>query len=72
VEGAALLLQHLQLNAESASEDVRYNCDKMAQRLGYLALAIDLAGAYISSDSTSEQVLSQYLADFNRHRDELL
>ena len=45
-EGAALLLQHLQLDAELASEDIRQNRDKVARRLGYLVLAIDLAGAY--------------------------
>ncbi|KAK0631939.1 hypothetical protein B0T14DRAFT_559678 [Immersiella caudata] len=72
VEGVALLLQHLQLGAESASELIRQDCDKIAQRLGYLALAIDLAGAYIGNGSAPEHALSQYLADYDRHRDELL
>ncbi|KAK4164656.1 putative kinesin light chain, partial [Cladorrhinum sp. PSN259] len=72
VEGVALLLQHLQLSAESASEAIRCDCDKIAQRLGYLALAIDLAGAHISNDSAPKRALSQYLADYDRHRDELL
>ena len=72
VEGAALLLQHLQLDATSASEAIRQNCHKVAQQLGCLALAIDLAGAYISNDSAPEQALSDYLADYSRHRDEFL
>ncbi|KAK0734715.1 P-loop containing nucleoside triphosphate hydrolase protein [Lasiosphaeria miniovina] len=72
VEGVALLLQHLQPSVESASEGIRRDCGKIAQRLGYLALAIDLAGAYISNDSAPEHALSQYLADYDRHRDELL
>ncbi|KAM7210534.1 hypothetical protein V8F06_014090, partial [Rhypophila decipiens] len=76
-EGVALLLQHVHLSSESASEEVRHDCDKVAERLGYLALAIDLAGAYIGSDSGSEhsapeRALSAYLADYDRHRDELL
>ncbi len=50
-EGAALLLRHLQLDAESASEDIRHGCCKVAQKLGYLALAIDLAGAYIANNN---------------------
>src|SRR3569833_3118521 len=72
LEGVALLLQPQRLDAKSAPEDIRQNCDKVAQRLGYLALAIDLAGAYISSDSAPEQALSQYLEDYDRHRDDLL
>ncbi|KAK3324839.1 P-loop containing nucleoside triphosphate hydrolase protein [Apodospora peruviana] len=72
VEGVALLLKHLQLKTESALEEIQRNCDKIAQRLGYLALAIDLAGAYIGNDSTPKHALSQYLADYDRHRDELL
>ncbi len=72
-EGAALLLRHLQLDAESASEDVRHGCYKVAQKLGYLALAIDLAGAYIANNNPMpERALSQYLTDYERHRDELL
>ncbi|KAK3328706.1 hypothetical protein B0H66DRAFT_596327 [Apodospora peruviana] len=72
VEGVALLLKHLQLKTESALEEIQRNCDKIAQRLGYLALAIDLAGAYIGNDSTPKHALSQYLADYDRHCDELL
>ncbi|KAK3359535.1 hypothetical protein B0T25DRAFT_101496 [Lasiosphaeria hispida] len=72
VEGVALLLQHMQFGAESASEGIRHHCGKIAQRLGYLALAIDLAGAYIGNDFAPGQALSRYLADYDRHRDELL
>ncbi|KAK3357792.1 hypothetical protein B0T25DRAFT_499359 [Lasiosphaeria hispida] len=72
VEGRALLLQHLQLDERSASESIKHGCDEVANKLGYLALAIDLAGAYIGNDSPSEQALLKYLADYDRHRDELL
>lgn len=43
----------------------------MAQSLGYLALAIDLAGADIGNDSTPEQALSLSLAEYDRNRGEL-
>ncbi len=72
VEGAALLLRHLGLDAESASEDIRRGCEEVADNLGHLALAIELAGAYIGSDRTPRQALTRYLVDYNRHRDELL
>ncbi|KAI0399616.1 hypothetical protein F4802DRAFT_29064 [Xylaria palmicola] len=71
-EGTTLLLHHLRLDAETASETTRSRCDDVAQKLGYLALAIELAGAYIGNDPTPEQALSQYLADYDGHRDELL
>ncbi|KAK3937548.1 hypothetical protein QBC46DRAFT_460804 [Diplogelasinospora grovesii] len=72
LEGTTLLLQHLDYDPDSVSEEVRTSCNKVAHKLGYLALAIDLAGAYISNNRAPEQALTQYLEDFNRHRDELL
>ncbi|KAK3937341.1 putative kinesin light chain [Diplogelasinospora grovesii] len=72
LEGTTLLLQHLGCDPDSVSEEVRTSCSEVAQQLGYLALAIDLAGAYIGNDAVPEQALTQYLKDFKRHRDELL
>ncbi|KAK3361036.1 hypothetical protein B0T24DRAFT_671680 [Lasiosphaeria ovina] len=72
LEGAGLLFQHLGLDAESASEGIQEGCNRVAEKLGYLALAIDLAGAYIAENSPTEQALRQYLADYDRHRHELL
>lgn len=43
VEGVALLFQYLQLGVELASEGIRRDCDKIAQRLGYLALGLGLS-----------------------------
>jgi len=71
-EGTALLLRHLALDVKSASKKVQVRCGEVAQQLGYLALAIDLAGAYIGNDQAPEAALIQYLADYNLHRDELL
>lgn len=72
VEGAALLLRYLGLDVESASEDIRRSCNQVAQNLRHLALAIEIAGAYIGSDPAPGQALTQYLVDYNRHRNELL
>jgi hypothetical protein len=44
-------------------------------RLGYLVLAVDLAGDYIANDwdfATSADALDQYIKDFESHQDELL
>ncbi|KAK3898990.1 hypothetical protein C8A05DRAFT_37396, partial [Staphylotrichum tortipilum] len=71
-EGAALLLRHMRLDIESASEDIRRGCDEVAYNLGYLALAIELAGAYIGSDPAPRRALTRYLEDYEWHRDELL
>ncbi|KZL80862.1 alpha beta-hydrolase [Colletotrichum incanum] len=72
VEGVTLLLKHLCLDADSAPKGVQRSCNEVAQRLGCLALAIDLAGAYIGSDATPQDALSQYLTDYDRHYNELL
>ncbi|KAJ4298025.1 hypothetical protein N0V90_005924 [Kalmusia sp. IMI 367209] len=50
LEAKTLLLKHLKLDVDVAIEDVLEGCDKIARELGYLALAIDLAGAYISNN----------------------
>ncbi len=71
-EASALLLRHLRMDARSAAEDIRRSCEEVAQKLGYLALAIELAGAYFGNDSTPEQALLRYIEDYDRHRDELL
>ncbi|KAF6806669.1 Kinesin light chain 5, partial [Colletotrichum plurivorum] len=71
-EGATLLLKHLDLDAVSASVEIRSCCDEVIQKLGHLALAIDLAGAFIGSNITPHLALSQYLADYDRHHSKLL
>ncbi|KNG46426.1 alpha beta-hydrolase [Stemphylium lycopersici] len=72
-EAQLLLLLHLQLDPDLATADVKHECDKVAEQLGYLALAIDLAGAYISNDDTdSAQALRRYLQRYTRHKDSLL
>ncbi|KAH8899758.1 TPR-like protein [Thozetella sp. PMI_491] len=72
LEGTTLLLRHLQMLPEIAPQSIRQSCDEVGENLGYLALAIDLAGAYISQDSNPEQGLRQYLTDYRRHKNELL
>ncbi|KAI9789841.1 MAG: hypothetical protein M1816_005758 [Peltula sp. TS41687] len=72
LEARALLLQHLEWDADSAPQHVQRMCDTIVERLDYLALAIDLAGAYIRNDSNQEAALKQYLVDYGKHQDELL
>src|SRR5262249_38060796 len=72
LEARALLLQHLKWDLDSAPQDVLDICATIVGRLGCLALAIDLAGAYIGNNSDQEVALRQYLADYSRHRDALL
>jgi hypothetical protein len=75
-EGAALLLRHLRMDSQSAPEGVRHGCEEVAEKLGHLALAIELAGAYIGNHSTPpstpEQALLRYIEDYDKHRDEVL
>ncbi|KAI4276581.1 MAG: hypothetical protein L6R38_005626 [Xanthoria sp. 2 TBL-2021] len=72
LEARMLLLRHLPLVPEPVPQDIQEDCDKIAERLGYLALAIDLAGAYIGNETDQRQAPRQYLADYARHRDDLL
>jgi NB-ARC domain len=72
LEARMLLLRHLRLDLEPVPQDIQEDCDKIAERLGYLALAIDLAGAYISNETDQRQAPRQYLADYARHQDDLL
>lgn len=47
---------------------VQEGCDEVANKLGYLPLAIDLAGAYIGNNLAPEHVPTQYLEDYGKHR----
>ena len=72
IEARALLLRQLNLNLDSAPKHIQTICDTIVERLGYLALAIDLAGAAIDKTSDQEEALKQYLTDYDTHQDELL
>ncbi|KAH8891610.1 hypothetical protein GQ53DRAFT_823630 [Thozetella sp. PMI_491] len=71
-EATTLLLHYLGGHADEYSEAVTLRCKEVVHSLGYLALAVDLAGAYIGADSDPATALTQYLEDFITHRDELL
>ncbi|KAJ5855593.1 uncharacterized protein N7529_009537 [Penicillium soppii] len=71
-EGRRLFLQHLPWDFDKTPSDIQTICDRLSEVLGYLALAIDLAGAYIGNDPFPEQALIQYLEDFKKHRDQVL
>lgn len=80
LEARAVLLQHLRRESNSIPSYVQTLCDNIARKLGYLALAVDLAGAYIeyeialgtALETALETALAQYLEDFSRHKDDLL
>ncbi|KAI9777909.1 MAG: hypothetical protein M1816_004381 [Peltula sp. TS41687] len=72
LEARALLLQHLKWDVGSAPQHVQRICDTIVERLDFLALAIDLASAYIGNGSNRENGLKQYLADYGKHQDKLL
>lgn len=57
LEARALLLQHLKGEFDSVPSDIRQLCDEIVERLGYLALAVDLAGAYIGNEADQEEAL---------------
>jgi tetratricopeptide (TPR) repeat protein len=76
-EARALLLQHLGQDFNLASDNVQKASNEVVDRLGYLALAVDLAGAYIHEDSSynssnQEDALERYLKKYGKHQDVLL
>ena len=74
-EGRLALLQHLLTDkgVDFSSNNIQQGCDDLAQKLGYLAFAIDLAGAYISQNSeTPEKGLMEYLKDYDRNCEHLM
>ena len=72
LEARAVLLQHLKWESDSVPSPVQLRCDDIVKRLGYLALAVDLAGAYIGNEADQETALAQYLVDYGKHQDDLL
>ncbi|KAF2201276.1 hypothetical protein GQ43DRAFT_471940 [Delitschia confertaspora ATCC 74209] len=71
LEARMLLFRRLQLDLALAPQDIQDDCDKIVDRLEYLALTIDLAGAYIGNEMDRRQVLRQYLADYAMHQGDL-
>ena len=76
LEARAVLLQRLKLEYNSTPLHIQQMCDDIARMLGYLVLAVDLAGAYIRMEAKLgtdlETALMQYIEDFGRHQDDLL
>ncbi|KAF2003883.1 hypothetical protein P154DRAFT_519784 [Amniculicola lignicola CBS 123094] len=72
LEARVLLLRHLDLVFGLVPGEILKDCDKIAGKLGYLALAVDLAGAYIGNDADQKSALRRYLADYEKHQDDLL
>ena len=71
-EATSLLLQLLRWDPDSSPENIVQPCRELVQQLGCLALAVGIAGAYISNEDDQHVALRQYIVDYERHRDELL
>lgn len=74
VEASALLLRHMGINYEDSNGELRNASLDVSRRLGHLALAVDLAGAYIAEQEDPRPLfrLTQYSVDFEQHQDYLL
>lgn len=72
LEARELLLRNLHRSSDVVTDDIRKACDTVAERLGYLPLAIDLARAFISNDTDTMSAIQQFLTDYDRHQDDLL
>ncbi|CAG8067062.1 unnamed protein product [Penicillium nalgiovense] len=71
-EARLVLMRHLSDDIDLLPESVQADCDEVANKLEYLPLALDLAGAYIGNSIAPEQSVRQYLEDYEKHRDQLL
>ncbi|KAF2867143.1 hypothetical protein BDV95DRAFT_598272 [Massariosphaeria phaeospora] len=73
LEARRLLLQKIELDEASVSDHVKHDCDRVAGQLGHLALALDLAGAYILEDDTGPtRALPRYLQRLAHHKESVL
>ncbi|EPE08501.1 eukaryotic translation initiation factor 3 [Ophiostoma piceae UAMH 11346] len=72
LEASTLLLKHMGLDLESTSDTILEQCHSLTEKLGYLALAVNLAGCRIANEEDKEEGLSQYILDFESHRDDVL
>ena len=73
-ESSGLVLQHLHIDLQSASDELQYLSALIGEMLGNLALAVDLAGAYVAEQFLDDAVttLKIYMSDFQTHKDYLL
>lgn len=71
-EAITLLLKHLNMDPRSAPAEVQETAGEIIERLGGLALAVDMVGAYIGDQPDRRVALQQYRFDYDRHKDTLL
>ncbi|KAJ6023757.1 hypothetical protein N7540_004554 [Penicillium herquei] len=72
LEARDVLLQHLSIQGCFDLGKIQNECDEVTRRLGYLPLAVDLAGAYLGNEPEPCEALSQYFDDFEKYHDALL
>ncbi|ETN44019.1 uncharacterized protein HMPREF1541_10884 [Cyphellophora europaea CBS 101466] len=85
-EAYTLLVKRMRVKSRHVSAENGELVDAIAQRMGCLALAVDMAGAVLADEidrahggspdlipvETVHKVLQQYLQDFDAHRDDML
>ncbi|OAP62754.1 hypothetical protein AYL99_01981 [Fonsecaea erecta] len=73
-ESVSVISRHLKLNHTSLSAEIRNLSATIGEMLGDLALAVDIAGAYMSEQffGDAKDALEMYVSDFLEHRDYLL
>ncbi|KAF2199390.1 hypothetical protein GQ43DRAFT_482494 [Delitschia confertaspora ATCC 74209] len=71
-EARALLLQDAHRGGVPIAGEVEAMADELAEILGYLPIAVSLAGVTIGNDVDQEFGLCQYLEDYKTHQDEML
>ncbi|KAJ5860543.1 uncharacterized protein N7529_007853 [Penicillium soppii] len=54
-EARMVLLQHLSQGPDPPREKVQQGCDEVTEKLGYLALAVDLAGVYMGDRAATPE-----------------
>ncbi|KAL5000887.1 hypothetical protein BDV10DRAFT_199813 [Aspergillus recurvatus] len=74
IEARGVLLWHLSRGHQLSGQDIEELCDEVAERLEYLPLAIDLAGAYMENENKADpqSTLTRYLNKYRKYQNELL
>lgn len=68
-EAAALFMKHAETEPRSSQDD---EVPRIVQELGFLALAVILAGSYVRTTYRLRRDVSQYLPEYRKRRKELL
>ena len=71
-ESRTILFNRLGFKTGRINDNVIRTCNGLANKLGNLALAVDLAGAYISNEDDKIRGLEEYANNFDKQKDYFL